>query len=144
LIAAIPNTTPLLVTLGYMGLRGFEMNVSNVIVFTISLGIAVDDTIHFLARFRELVKQHDDVALAVHHTYEETGRAIVIVTVLVVSGLSVLLFSDFLPTRRFAELTIVTMATAVFGDLLLLPACLVLFWKRRPSEAPPTTTSPPA
>ncbi|MBL8851811.1 MAG: MMPL family transporter, partial [Planctomycetaceae bacterium] len=129
LIAAIPNTTPLLFTLGYMGLRGYEMNVSNVIVFTISLGIAVDDTIHFLARFRELVKVHNNVALAVHHTYAETGRAIVIVTVLVVSGLSVLLFSDFLPTRRFAELTIVTMATAVFGDLLLLPACLVLFWK---------------
>jgi predicted RND superfamily exporter protein len=144
LIAAIPNTTPLLVTLGYMGLRGFEMNVSNVIVFTISLGIAVDDTIHFLARFRELVKQHADVALAVHHTYEETGRAIVIVTVLVVSGLSVLLFSDFLPTRRFAELTIVTMATAVFGDLLLLPACLVLFWKRRPKTAAPPVETPVA
>jgi len=144
LIAAVPNTTPLLVTLGYMGLRGFEMNVSNVIVFTISLGIAVDDTIHFLARFRELVKQHNDVALAVHHTYEETGRAIVIVTVLVVSGLSVLLFSDFLPTRRFAELTIVTMATAVFGDLLLLPACLVLFWNRTPAESVPDSTTPAA
>jgi predicted RND superfamily exporter protein len=137
LIAAIPNTTPLLFTLGYMGLRGFEMNVSNVIVFTISLGIAVDDTIHFLARFRELMKVHKDVALAVHHTYAETGRAIVIVTLLVVSGLSVLLFSSFLPTRRFAELTIVTMATAVFGDLLLLPACLVLFWHKKPPHSEP-------
>ena len=106
--------------------------------------VIVDDTIHFLARFRELVKQHNDVALAVHHTYEETGRAIVIVTVLVVSGLSVLLFSDFLPTRRFAELTIVTMATAVFGDLLLLPACLVLFWKRTPAEATATSATPVA
>ncbi|MFO1092875.1 MAG: efflux RND transporter permease subunit [Planctomycetaceae bacterium] len=141
LIAAIPNTTPLLFTLGYMGLRGFEMNVSNVIVFTISLGIAVDDTIHFLARFRELVKVHKDVALAVHHTYAETGRAIVIVTLLVVSGLSVLLFSDFMPTRRFAELTIVTMATAVFGDLLLLPACLVLFWHQQPPQPESTAAA---
>lgn len=129
LISAVPNVTPLVFTLGYMGLRGFEMNVSNVIVFTISLGIAVDDTIHFLARFREQMKMRRNVMLAVHHTYAETGRAIVIVTVLVISGLSVLLLSDFVPTRRFAELTIVTMSTAVFGDLLLLPACLVLFWK---------------
>lgn len=144
LIAAVPNMTPLLFTLGYMGLRGFEMNVSNVIVFTISLGIAVDDTIHFLARFRELMKVHRDVPLAVHHTYAETGRAIVIVTVLVVSGLSVLLFSDFLPTRRFAELTIVTMATAVFGDLLLLPACLVLFWKRGPNDESTLTELAPS
>lgn len=134
LISAVPNLTPLLFTLGYMGLRGYEMNVSNVIVFTISLGIAVDDTIHFLARFREQLKRHRDVPLAVHYTYAETGRAIVIVTVLVIGGLAVLLLSDFVPTRRFAELTIVTMATAVFGDLLLLPACLVLFWKR--SEPP--------
>jgi predicted RND superfamily exporter protein len=72
-----------------------------------------------------------DVFESVRHAYAETGRAIVIVTVLVISGLSVLLFSDFVPTRRFAELTIVTMAAAILGDLLLLPACLVLFWKRK-------------
>lgn len=131
LIAAVPNLTPLLFTLGYMGWRGYELNVSNVIVFTISLGIAVDDTIHFLTRFREEMNRRHDVLASVHHTYEESGRAIVIVTLLVISGLSVLLMSSFVPTRRFAELTIVTMATAVFGDLLILPACLVLFWKRK-------------
>ncbi len=131
LIAAVPNVTPLLFTLGYMGWRGYEMNVGNVIVFTISLGIAVDDTIHFLSRFREQINQRHDVLQAVHHTYEESGRAIVIVTLLVISGLSVLLFSDFTPTRHFAELTMITMATAIFGDLLILPACLVLFWKRK-------------
>ena len=137
LISFVPNMTPLLFTLGYMGLRGYDMNVSNVIVFAISLGIAVDDTIHFLSRFRESLKTNHDVRKAVHHAFAETGRAIVIVTILIVSGLSVLLFSDFLPTRRFAELTIVTMTAAIFGDLLLLPACLLLFWKRRaPSPGP--------
>lgn len=133
LISFVPNMTPLLFTLGYMGLRGYDLNVSNVIVFTISLGIAVDDTIHFLSRFRESLKLHHDVHQAVSHAFAETGRAIVIVTILIVSGLSVLLFSDFLPTRRFAELTIVTMTAAIFGDLLLLPACLLLFWKRKQS-----------
>ncbi len=130
LIAAVPNMTPLLCTLGYMGLRNFDLSVSNVIVFTISLGIAVDDTIHFLSRFREQLHQRHNVLEAVRHAYAQTGRAIVIVTILVVSGLAVLLFSDFVPTRRFAELTMFTLGAAIFGDLLLLPACLVLFWKK--------------
>jgi predicted RND superfamily exporter protein len=131
LIAAIPNFTPLLFTLGYMGWRGYEMNVGNVIVFTISLGIAVDDTVHYLARFREEMIHRRDVLQAVHHTYEASGRAMLIVTLLVISGLAVLLLSDFVPTRRFAELTCVTMATALFGDLLILPACLMVFWGQR-------------
>lgn len=130
LIAAIPNGTPLLCTLGYMGLRNYDLSVSNVIVFTISLGIAVDDTIHFLSRFREELHRRHDVGEAVRAAYSQTGRAIVIVTILIVSGLAVLLLSDFVPTRRFAELTIFTMGAAIFGDLLLLPACLLLFWKR--------------
>lgn len=129
LIAAVPNITPLALTLGYMGLRDYDMNVSNVVVFTISLGIAVDNSIHFLFRFREEVRRTDDVELAVDRSYEGTGRAIVITSLLIVSGLSVLLLSEFVPTRRFAELTSVTMIGALIGDLLLLPACLVLFWQ---------------
>ena len=131
IVAMLPNMTPLALTLGYMHLRGYEMNVSNVIVFTISLGIAVDDTVHYLARFREEMIHRRDVLQAVHHTYEASGRAMLIVTLLVISGLAVLLLSDFLPTRRFAELTCVTMATALFGDLLILPACLMVFWGQR-------------
>ena len=130
LIAAVPNLTPLALTLGYMGLRGYDMNVGNVIVFTISLGIAVDDSIHFLFRFREELNRAGNVEEAVVRTFEGTGRAIVITSILIVAGLAVLLFSDFVPTRRFAELTSVTMFGALIGILLLLPACLVLFWKR--------------
>jgi predicted RND superfamily exporter protein len=130
LVAALPNMTPLAVTLGYMGLRGYEMNASNVIVFSISLGIAVDNTIHFLARFREEIRKTDDAAWAVEQTYEGTGKAIVLTTLLIICGLSVLLFSEFVPTRRVAELIGVSMCAALIGDLFLLPACLVLFWKK--------------
>lgn len=136
LIAAIPNLTPLALTLGYMRLRGYDMNVGNVIVFTISLGIAVDDSIHFLFRFREEMQRTGSVEDAVDRTFEGTGRAIVVTSVLIVAGLSVLLFSDFVPTRRFAELTSVTMIGALIGVLLLLPACLVLFWKRPEKTSP--------
>jgi uncharacterized protein len=146
LIASIPNLTPLAITLGYMGWRGYDMNVGNVIVFTISLGIAVDDSIHFLFRFREEMKTTGDVTDAVRKTFSGTGRAILVTSLLIVTGLSVLLLSEFVPTRRFAELTSVTMVGALIGDLFLLPACLVLFWKqpqrRAAGESDHTRSSP--
>ena len=133
LISAIPNITPLLITLGYMVFCGYDMTVSNVIVFAIGLGIAVDDTIHFLARFKEETRKTDSVQTAIQNTFDSSGRAIVLTTVLIVCGLSVLVLSDFIPTVRFAELTGITMASALLGDLMLLPACLMLFWKNEPT-----------
>ena len=113
-------------TVGYMQLRGYELTAGNVIVFAISLGIAVDDTIHFLARYRDERKNVLPLE-AIQGTLSTSGRAIVLTSVLVVSGLSVLVFSDFVPTRRFAELTAITMCSALPGDLVLLPALLALF-----------------
>ncbi len=136
LIAAVPNLTPLIATVGYMGLRGYDMTGGNVIVFAISLGIAVDDTIHFLSRFREELRQkpadesQDIMTNALRRTFAGSGQAILMTTILIICGLSVLMLSDFVPTRRFAELTSVTMLAALVGDLFLLPACLLLFWKR--------------
>ena len=126
LISAIPNMFPLIMTLGYMHFRGYELTAGNVIVFAISLGIAVDDTIHFLARFRDECHR-DSGEDPVQATLATSGRAILLTSVLVVSGLSVLIFSDFVPTRRFAELTAVTMCSALPGDVILLPALLQLF-----------------
>ncbi|MCP4173178.1 MAG: MMPL family transporter [Fuerstiella sp.] len=126
LISAVPNMFPLIMTLGYMNLRGYELTAGNVIVFAISLGIAVDDTIHFLARYRDQRKLLSSEQ-AVQEALSSSGRAIVLTSVLVVSGLSILVFSDFVPTRRFAELTAVTMCAALPGDVILLPALLKLF-----------------
>lgn len=130
LISAVPNLLPLVMTLGYMRLQGYELTAGNVIVFAISLGIAVDDTIHFLARYRDERKSAEPLP-AIHGTLATSGRAIVLTSVLVVSGLSVLVFSDFVPTRRFAELTAVTMCAALPGDVILLPAMLLLFSGQR-------------
>ena len=129
LIAALPNLTPLLITLGYMGLRGYDMNVGNVIVFTICLGLADDNTIHFLYRFREELKADGDVTAAIQRAFRGTGRAIVATSLLLAAGMAVLMVSNFVPTRRFAELTCVTILGNLLGVLLLLPACLVLAWK---------------
>jgi predicted RND superfamily exporter protein len=129
LIAALPNLTPLLITLGYMGLRGYDMNVANVIVFTICLGLADDNTIHFLYRFREELKIDGNVTAAIQRAFRGTGRAVVLTSLLLAAGTLVLMVSNFVPTRRFAELTCVTIVGNLLGVLLLLPACLVLAWK---------------
>lgn len=131
LVTMLPNLTPLAVTLGYMWLRGFEMNAANVIVFSISLGIAVDDTIHFLARFLEETRRTTDIRTAIRRALDGTGKAILLTTFLIISGLAVMLLSSFLPTRRLAELISVSLTAALVGDLLLLPACLLLIWPNR-------------
>lgn len=135
LVAALPNLTPLFITLGYMGLRDYDMNVANVIVFTICLGLADDNTIHFLYRFREELEETGNVAQAIERAFHGTGRAIVATSLLLVAGTAVLMASHFVPTRRFAELTGVTIVGNLLGVLLLLPACLVLAWRvpKKPS-----------
>lgn len=130
LISVLPNMLPLVLTLAWMKLRGFDLTAGNVIVFSISIGIAVDDTIHFLARFYQEIGTADSAAAAVEATVVSTGRAIVTTSILVVAGLSVLIFSDFVPTRRFAELTAITMLAALPGDIILLPALLTLFGRK--------------
>jgi uncharacterized protein len=129
LIAAIANLTPLAVMLGYMGLRGYDMNVTSVIVFTVSLGLADDNSIYFLYRFRQELFSGISIPEAIRKAFLGTGRAIVLTSTILLAGLSVLLMSDFIPTRIFAELTIVTIFANFIGVLLLLPACLALLWR---------------
>ncbi len=142
LMAALPNLAPFAITLGYMGLRGYDLNASNVAVFSISLGLTVDNSIHFLSRFREESRFAGYIPQAVHLTYLGAGQAMVISTLLQGAGLAVLLGSSFVPTQRFAELMGVTMAGTILGDLVLLPACVALFWKER--SADPAPGEPPA
>ena len=135
LITIPPNVIPLVATFGYMGLRGFDLNAGNVIVFTISLGIAVDNTIHYILRFREEYNRDPDMDRATWKTLIGKGQPMCLSTFLTVIGLAVLLLSDFVPTRRFAELSIVTLTGALIGALFLLPACVAVLWKR-PAVAP--------
>jgi uncharacterized protein len=127
LVAILPNMTPLILTMGYMGMKGYDLNAGNVVVFSLSLGIAVDNTIHFLTRFREEIQNHS-IHDALRRTGEFTGRAIVLSSLITLSGLAVLTLSEFNPTRHFAELTGFTMLSALMGDLILLPATLAVCW----------------
>ena len=142
LITIPPNVIPLVVTFGYMGLRKFDLNAGNVIVFTISLGIAVDNTIHYILRFREEYAKDPQMERATWKTMLGKSQPMCLATLLTVIGLAVLLLSDFVPTRRFAELTIVTLTGALIGALFLLPACVALLWKRPSSEKRPVGLLP--
>ncbi len=133
LVAILPNMTPLILTMGYMGFQGYDLNAGNVVVFSLSLGIAVDNTIHFLTRFREEIA-HRSVHEALQRTVQYTGRAIVLSSVIIISGLAVLMLSEFKPTRGFAELTSFTMLSALIGDLILLPATLAVFWPDKKNQ----------
>ncbi len=135
LVSVLPNTIPLLLTFGYMGMRDIDLNTTTIITFAISLGLAVDDTIHFLARFQEERAHGNSVADSIVNTYHGAGRAILLTSAMLLVGLSILLFSDFVPTRYFGMLTSITILGAVIGDLVLLPPLLYVVY--RGEDGPP-------
>lgn len=127
LISMPANALPLLFTAAYMGVQDIPLNTSTVIIFSVSIGIAVDDTIHVLARFREeraLGLTIDEALLA---AARGSGRAIIVTSVMLGAGMLMMLFSAFMPIRLFGELIFVTLIACLVGDLLLLPAMLKLF-----------------
>lgn len=125
LLAMVPNLLPLLATFGYMGLRGIPLDVTTVTTFAIGLGLAVDDTIHFVSRFLE---EHRSAPAreALLATYAGAGRAIVNTSVLLMLGIGVLQLSSFQPTQIFSTLMLLTIGSAVVADLVVLPALLLL------------------
>lgn len=126
LLAAAPNLLPLVVTLGVMGLAGIDLRISSSIVFCVVFGIAVDDTVHFLARYHEERGRGLAPREAAARTIATTGRAMVTMAVVLAAGFSVLCLSGFTPNRVLGLLMAVTVGSGLVGDLVLLPALLVL------------------
>ena len=138
LVACVPNAIPLLFTLGMLGVMGADLQASNVVSFTVAVGLAVDDTIHFIVRFKDERSRHPSLAAAITATFQGAGQPIVLTSLLLVAGFGVLALSDLTSTRHFGILSSVTMGAALVGDLLLLPALLHL--GRRFLGAPPVST----
>jgi len=125
----IPNLIPIVITLGFMGWLDIPLNVATVMISCIALGIAVDDTIHYLARYKHEVRSDSQrqIAPAMRRTMLNTGRAIIFTTVVIAGGFFVLSFSSFLTNRAFGILTGITMITALLADLFLLPVLVKTF-----------------
>ncbi|MEL6672916.1 MAG: MMPL family transporter [Bacteroidota bacterium] len=129
-IALVPNLLPLLGVAGLMGWLGIGLNLSTAIIFTIAFGIAVDDTIHFLSRFRSELKKGQGGAIAIKRTYMSTGKAILLTSILLVFGFGLLLFSSFQTTFRSGLFISLALGLAVIADLFLLPI-LLKGWSNR-------------
>ena len=130
LLSIPPNVLPLVATMAYMAIRGIQLNTATAMIFAISIGMAVDATIHVLMRFREeerLAKSVDDALI---RAARGTGRAIVLTCVMLMAGFSVMLISKFVPVRRFGELIAVTAFGCLLGNLILLPALLKVGWNK--------------
>lgn len=122
-LALLPNIWPVLGVVGAMGWLGIPLDVATVMVASVVLGIAVDDTIHTLGHFRELAPKLG-TAEAVASTLEHTAGAYVLTGAMLIAGFGVCALSSFAPTARFGLLSALGIFLAVIGDLFLVPALL--------------------
>jgi len=126
LISMVPNIIPIAMTMGAMGLFRIKLDTATVMISTIAIGIAVDDTIHMLNRYKREYRISKDHEGAVKTAVFTSGRAIVSTSFILFLGFWTLLFGSFKPTSYFGFLSGITMLTALLGDLLALPALLLL------------------
>ena len=124
ILGLLPNLIPILGTFGYMGWRDMPLDVATIMVASVSLGIVVDNTIHFLFRYKRNLKE-EGPNVAVVKTLRTSGQAITFAAVINSLGFAVLMLSGFQPMRNFGVLVSLTMVSALFGATLLLPALLV-------------------
>lgn len=126
LISLIPNVIPLILIAGIMGMLGIDIKPSTAVIFTIAFGIAVDDTIHFLARFRIELKRGLSLDRALEVTTQKTGRAMIITSIILLAGFGTLITSEFTSTALMGGLVSATIFFAILADLVLLPA--LFYW----------------
>lgn len=126
-VSLIPNIIPLIVAAGIIGFSGIVLDAATSIIFTIAFGIAVDDTLHFLSRFKIEKAKGLTTDEALHATLTITGKALIITTIILFTGFMLLTFSDFSGTFRVGFLVSTTLIIALLADLFLLPVLIRVF-----------------
>ena len=124
LISLVPNLLPIVFAGSILGFLGIPLEASLSVVFAIVFGIAVDDTIHFLGKYKLSIAQGLSQEKALEKTFVQTGRALVITTIILFFGFMVLLFSIHQPSITIGIIISVTLVTALILDLLLLPVLI--------------------
>ena len=126
IIAMIANLIPISVIFGFMGWSGIPLDMMTITIAAISVGIAVDDTIHYIYRYKiEFAKDRDYIA-AMHRSHESIGYAMTYTSAAIMIGFLILVLSAFIPTIYFGLLTVLTMFMAIVADLLLLPKLILM------------------
>ncbi len=126
LVSLLPNLLPLIITAGLMGFLGVPIKPSTILVFSIAFGISVDDTIHFLAKYRqELIANNWKIKKSVYAALRETGVSMFYTSIVLFFGFSVFTISSFGGTVALGALVSVTLVFAMLANLLLLPSLLL-------------------
>lgn len=126
LVSLIPNLLPLIITAGLMGFLNVPLKPSTILIFSIAFGISVDDTIHFLAKYRqELVANHWRIKKSVYAALKETGISMFYTSIVLFFGFSVFAISSFGGTVALGILVSITLLFAMLANLLLLPSLLL-------------------
>jgi len=154
LVAAIlPNLLPILSVFAVMTLLDIPFDTATVMIASIAIGIAADDTVHFLVHYQDEKRRGFDTVEAVRNSLQKAGPAITYTSIVTATSFIVLLLADFKPIQYFGLFTAVAMITAWMGDVFVLPACVAFLrlWDtepRRTNQLPPsrnekTLDSPP-
>ena len=125
IIGMLPNCFPIIVSFGLMGWLGIPLSMVTSLVASIAVGLAVDDTIHYLVRYNREFKRDLNKENALRETILHMGKPIILTTLTISLGFSVLLFSHFKPTAIFGLVIMITMFSALLGDLILLPSLML-------------------
>lgn len=127
-ISLIPNLIPLIMIAGIMGYFDIALRPSTVLIFSVVFGISVDDSIHFLAKYRqELFANNFFVPMAISKSIRETGASMIYTSVVLFAGFIIFSFSEFIGTTMLGVLTSTTLLIAMFANLIVLPALLMVF-----------------
>ena len=133
-IAMVPNLLPILFIMGLMGHGAIPIDMANLLIASIALGIAVDDTIHFLHHWRVHYDVNGDVDAAIEYSFDHSGRAMVSTTLILTVGFFVYLASSMAHMQRFGMLIGLTVIMALLIDLIVAPALLRSVFKNKHVE----------
>jgi predicted RND superfamily exporter protein len=141
LIAIFPNLLASLVVLGVMGLLDLPLDMMTITIVAISMGIAVDNTIHYIHRFKHEFEVDHDYMQTMCRCHGSIGNALYYTSVTIIVGFSILALSEFIPSILFGLLTGLAMAMALIAALTLLPRLIILFKPFGPQRAAPPGTA---
>jgi len=127
LITIVPNVFSAAVVLGIMGVFSIPLDLMTITIAAISVGIAVDNSIHFIDRFRNEMNKNGDDSMAIHEATNNVGQAMFYTTIVITAGFLIMVFSNFVPTMYFGVLTAIAMITALIANLVMLPVLVTKF-----------------
>ncbi len=131
LISLIPNVLPLIFGGALMYLLGIDLNIGSALVASVCLGIAIDDTIHFLSHFQKMQLKGKGIMENIEHTFRYTGSALIVTTMVLASGFGLYMLGNFVPNIHFGILCAIILTMALIIDLIFLPALLMTIFKEK-------------